>query len=164
MATEEVPKLESRAYINGHFTPSLTQPPSLITITSPSTFLPLGAVEAASSQDVEFAVAAASAAFKGPWSLFTGSQRAACLNKFADLFEEIAPRVAEVESLRFVLYVSERYSLVGCLASFVFLRTRLCSNSLFFCIRYADSEILMQCGNADCCASRLVGAGCDQVF
>ena len=73
MATKEVPKLESRAYINGHFTPSLTQPPSLITVTSPSTFLPLGTVEAASSQDVDFAVSAASAAFKGPWSLFTGS-------------------------------------------------------------------------------------------
>lgn len=48
---------------------------------------------------MDAAVSAAEAAFNGPWSTFTGSQRAACLNKYADLFEAIIPRVSEVESL-----------------------------------------------------------------
>jgi aldehyde dehydrogenase (NAD+) len=99
MATNGTSNLESRAYINGFFTSSLTSPPSLIPITSPSTGRLVGQVEAASSLDVDAAVSAAEAAFKGPWSAFIGSERAACLNKFADLLEAIVPKVAEVESL-----------------------------------------------------------------
>ena len=99
MVATELPKLESCAYINGSFTSSLTQPATIISVTSPSTGKVIGEVEAASSLDVDAAVSVATAAFQGPWSAFTGSQRAACLSKFADLFEEIVPRVAEVESL-----------------------------------------------------------------
>jgi aldehyde dehydrogenase (NAD+) len=99
MATTETLKLESRAYINGSFVSSLTQPPNIISITSPSTGSIVGHAEAASSLDVDAAVSAATAAFKGPWSTFTGAQRAACLAKLADLFEAIIPKVAEVESL-----------------------------------------------------------------
>jgi aldehyde dehydrogenase (NAD+) len=71
MATTETLKLESRAYINGLFVSSLTQPPDIISITSPSTGSIVGHVEAASSLDVDAAVSAATAAFKGPWSTFT---------------------------------------------------------------------------------------------
>jgi aldehyde dehydrogenase (NAD+) len=99
METNSTSKLESRAYINGSFVSSLTQPPTTIKVHSPSTNSLVGHVEAASSLDVDAAVSAATSAFHGPWSSFKGSERAACLNKFADLFETIAPRVAEVESL-----------------------------------------------------------------
>ena len=40
----------------------------------------------AGPEDVDIAVSAAKAAFTiGPWSTFTGAQRAACMHKFADL-------------------------------------------------------------------------------
>ena len=99
MATTSALELESRAYINGSFTASIEQPPTTISVRSPSTGAIVGHVEAAGPLDVDAAVSAAAAAFKGPWSTFTGAQRAACLAKFADLFEAILPRVAEVESL-----------------------------------------------------------------
>lgn len=45
-------------------------------------------------------MSAAQEAFKhGPWAKFTGQQRAACLNKFADLIEKNAERLAHVETL-----------------------------------------------------------------
>ncbi len=54
----------------------------------------------ASEQDIEEAVLAAQAAFTaGPWSSFTGSQRAACLNKFADLLEKNAEELAYLDAI-----------------------------------------------------------------
>lgn len=54
----------------------------------------------ASEADVDRAVAAADEAFRrGPWSTFTGSERAACLSKFADLVEQNAEQLAYAESL-----------------------------------------------------------------
>lgn len=54
----------------------------------------------ASEADVDAAVASASKAFKtGPWSKFSGEQRAACLNKLADLIDENAKEIANFESL-----------------------------------------------------------------
>jgi aldehyde dehydrogenase (NAD+) len=44
-------------------------------------------------------VAAAKAAFKGPWKKFTGAQRAACMNKLADLIEENIDELARLESI-----------------------------------------------------------------
>lgn len=45
------------------------------------------------------AVTAARAAFEtGDWSRFTGAQRAACMNKFADLLESKAAKIARIES------------------------------------------------------------------
>lgn len=57
-------------------------------------------VQIAAKEDIDHAVAIAQKAFQqGPWATFTGSQRAACLNKLADLVERDAERLAYAESL-----------------------------------------------------------------
>lgn len=54
----------------------------------------------AGKDDVERAVSSSLEAFhNGPWAKFSGAQRAACMNKFADLVEEKAEYLAHVESL-----------------------------------------------------------------
>ncbi|KAL3474477.1 Aldehyde/histidinol dehydrogenase [Aspergillus californicus] len=50
-------------------------------------------------EDVDNAVAAARAALNGPWSKFTGLQRAKCLYKLADLLEKNAKEAAYYESI-----------------------------------------------------------------
>lgn len=57
-------------------------------------------IPVAGKQDIDRAVAAADEAFRrGPWSSFTGPQRAACLSKLADLVEHNAEDLARTESL-----------------------------------------------------------------
>lgn len=57
-------------------------------------------VQLASKADVDRAVSAAKNAFRyGAWAKYTGIQRAACLNKFADLVEKHAERLAYAEAL-----------------------------------------------------------------
>ncbi|KAH6688489.1 aldehyde dehydrogenase [Plectosphaerella plurivora] len=54
----------------------------------------------AGKRDVDRAVAAGRQAFrKGPWASFTGIQRGACLNRFADLVEKNVEHLAYCESL-----------------------------------------------------------------
>lgn len=54
----------------------------------------------AGREDVDRAVAIAKEAFrKGPWAKFNGGQRAACLQRFADLVEKNVERLAQAESL-----------------------------------------------------------------
>ena len=52
----------------------------------------------ATPEDVGKAVAAAHAAFKGPWRTMTASARGAILRRFADLVAENADRIGEIES------------------------------------------------------------------
>ncbi|KAF2811786.1 aldehyde dehydrogenase [Mytilinidion resinicola] len=49
--------------------------------------------------DVDTAVSSARTAFHGPWSKFTGGQRGAVLNKFADLLDANAEEAAFYESI-----------------------------------------------------------------
>ncbi len=57
-------------------------------------------VQVAGEADVDAAVAAARAAFKsGPWKTFSGAQRAACMNKFADLLEANIERLVKLETI-----------------------------------------------------------------
>ncbi|KAK3115289.1 hypothetical protein LTR53_005512 [Teratosphaeriaceae sp. CCFEE 6253] len=50
--------------------------------------------------DIDRAVTAALHAYReGPWSTYNGGQRARCMLKFADLAEQHAARLAEIESL-----------------------------------------------------------------
>jgi acyl-CoA reductase-like NAD-dependent aldehyde dehydrogenase len=60
----------------------------------------LANVAGASNVDVDRAVAAARAAFdSGPWRTMAGSARAILMNKLADLIEENAQELAEIESI-----------------------------------------------------------------
>lgn len=56
-------------------------------------------VQAAGEADVDAAVAAARAAFKGSWKKFSGAQRAACMNKLADLIETNLEKLSKLETI-----------------------------------------------------------------
>jgi aldehyde dehydrogenase (NAD+) len=57
-------------------------------------------VQVAGPEDVDLAVEAATNAFKkGEWPKFSGAQRAACMLKFADLFEQNLERLAKLETV-----------------------------------------------------------------
>src|SRR5688572_12003444 len=69
------------------------------TVLDPATGEPLAEVADASAADAERAVAAAKAAFRrGGWSRITPGERAAVLDRLADLLEERADEFARVES------------------------------------------------------------------
>ncbi|PVH69722.1 putative aldehyde dehydrogenase [Cadophora sp. DSE1049] len=58
------------------------------------------AIQVAGPEDVDLAVQYARAAFTtGPWSKYTGFQRAACMNKFADLIEKHAGEIAKLDTI-----------------------------------------------------------------
>ena len=55
---------------------------------------------AAGEREVDAAVSAARNAFKsGPWSTFSGAQRAKCMLKFADLLEERADEFTHLDPI-----------------------------------------------------------------
>lgn len=56
-------------------------------------------MQAASKNDVDLAVRAASAAFKGPWTTMSPRQRGLILLKLADLMEEYKEELATIESV-----------------------------------------------------------------
>lgn len=57
-------------------------------------------VHSASAEDIEAAVKAAREAYEsGPWTTFTGAQRAKCINKLADLLDANAKEIAYQESI-----------------------------------------------------------------
>jgi acyl-CoA reductase-like NAD-dependent aldehyde dehydrogenase len=69
------------------------------TTVDPSTGAPIAEIAIASQQDIDAAVAAARAAFEGPWRKLTGIQRGDLINKLADLIAENAQELAELESI-----------------------------------------------------------------
>tara|TARA_R110002020_G_scaffold2136_15_gene9810 strand:+ start:301 stop:1728 length:1428 start_codon:yes stop_codon:yes gene_type:complete len=95
---------ETRLFINGGFVEG--QGPADVAF-EPARGTPLAEVASASPAQVDAAVAAAAAAFKG-WARTTPKQRSAALWRIADLIEERADALASVESrnagkpLRFV--------------------------------------------------------------
>ena len=69
------------------------------TVVDPATGDPLAEVADGSAADAERAVAAAKAAFRrGDWSRITPGERAAVIDRMADLLEERADEFARVES------------------------------------------------------------------
>jgi len=66
---------------------------------NPATGRRLATVAEGQAEDIDAAVAAARAAFDGPWSSLTPSQRGKVLWKIGDLIEEHGETLAEIESL-----------------------------------------------------------------
>ncbi|CAK7240642.1 MAG: hypothetical protein STHCBS139747_002088 [Sporothrix thermara] len=86
-------------YIANEFTAS-TCPDKLTLINPFDDTVVADNVPVAAQKDIDHAVSVAKDAFlHGPWATFTGAQRAACLNRFADLVERDAERLAYAESL-----------------------------------------------------------------
>lgn len=69
------------------------------TTTNPSTGAPLAEIAAASTEDVDAAVAAAFDAFTGEWGRLAPSRKGLLLNRLADLVEQDLDRLAALESL-----------------------------------------------------------------
>jgi len=92
------PDFESRLYINGEFVPA--KGTERLTLHNPwDESVVASDVQVANAEDVDIAVAASRAAFKGPWKKFTGAQRSAAMLKFADLVEKNIDTLARLESL-----------------------------------------------------------------
>ena len=66
---------------------------------NPATGQPLADLAAASSADVDAAVAAATSAFKGEWGSLAPSRKGLLLNRLADLVERDTEILAQLESL-----------------------------------------------------------------
>lgn len=66
---------------------------------NPATGQPLAEIALADEHDVDAAVQAAAAAFRGPWSQLVAADRAALLFKLADLIDAHADALAELETL-----------------------------------------------------------------
>lgn len=56
-------------------------------------------VPIAGEQDVDLAVAHAEAAFNGPWSQFSASQRSACLHNLAELMGSRTESILKLDSM-----------------------------------------------------------------
>lgn len=56
-------------------------------------------IQVADETDVDLAVAAARAAFEGPWRSLTGSERGELMIKFADLFVERMDEICLLETV-----------------------------------------------------------------
>ncbi len=70
-----------------------------IAVEDPATGEVVAHVPAGNAQDVDRAVSAACAAFRGPWRRLTPQERGRLLWKLADLIEDRAQEFAELESL-----------------------------------------------------------------
>ncbi|KAH6691199.1 aldehyde dehydrogenase [Leptodontidium sp. MPI-SDFR-AT-0119] len=92
-------EIPTKLFINNEYVESKSN--ERISLSNPTNDIAITKdVRVASQEDVDIAVAAANTAFtQGPWSSFSGSQRAACLHKVAALIEQNADRLAHLESL-----------------------------------------------------------------
>ncbi|KAK2789862.1 aldehyde dehydrogenase (NAD(P)(+)) ald5 [Emmonsiellopsis sp. PD_33] len=84
-------------FINNEFVKSIDGK-SFETI-NPHNEKPIAAVQEASEKDVDVAVAAARAAFEGPWKVVPPSNRGRMLTKLADLMERDIDTLAAIEAL-----------------------------------------------------------------
>lgn len=87
-----------KLYINGAYTPS--QSSAFFALRNPKdNTLVASKVPIAGPADVDTAVEFAYAAFQGPWSTFSASQRTACFLKLADLLENRLTDIITLDSL-----------------------------------------------------------------
>jgi phenylacetaldehyde dehydrogenase len=89
---------EPRQYLNGRFTQGHAR--DRIDVIEPSTATLLTTIASGTSADVDDAVAAARSALKsGPWAEMKPNERQRLLLKLADLIEEHAQTIGEIETL-----------------------------------------------------------------
>nr|AAK18075.1 truncated aldehyde dehydrogenase ALDH67 [Aspergillus nidulans] len=88
-------------------------------VINPSNEKVITSVHEATEKDVDVAVAAARAAFEGPWRQVTPSERGILINKLADLMERDIDTLAAIESLdngkAFTMAKVDLANSIGCL-------------------------------------------------
>lgn len=95
---ESLPNGFTRHYINGEYVDS-TSGETFDLYNPKDNSIVAKHVPIAGAADVDRAAACAEAAFKGPWSKFSSSQRTACLLKLADLLEDQFMEILTLDSL-----------------------------------------------------------------
>ena len=70
----------------------------VVETTDPATGRPWARVATGGARDIDRAVAAAGEAFAGPWRRMPAWERAGLIRRFAELYREQAPRLAELET------------------------------------------------------------------
>ncbi|ALG85371.1 aldehyde dehydrogenase family protein [Gordonia phthalatica] len=91
----DISTLSTGLFIGGEW----RQPSERFTTLNPSTGTPLADLAAASAAEVDSAVDAATAAFRGEWGALAPSRKGALLNRLADLVERDLEQLAHLESL-----------------------------------------------------------------
>lgn len=85
-------------FIDGTFSPSVEENPTLFTSINPATSAPLARIHEASPRDLQHAVDAATKAFE-TWSKTTPVERSRILNKAVSILRDRNDEIARVESL-----------------------------------------------------------------
>ncbi|EOD51036.1 putative aldehyde dehydrogenase protein [Neofusicoccum parvum UCRNP2] len=97
-AADKGSSLKSNFFINNEYTPPSND--NVIPLYNPATEEFITSVPIAGRAEVDAAVAGAWEAFKnGPWSTFTGAERAKRMLKLADLIEENIEELVALETL-----------------------------------------------------------------
>ncbi|AZG46664.1 aldehyde dehydrogenase family protein [Gordonia insulae] len=91
----DISNLHTGLYIGGEWRDGR----DTFTTLNPATGQPLAELAAADAGDVDAAVSAATAAFRGDWGALAPSRKGALLNKLADLVERDVEQLAALESL-----------------------------------------------------------------
>ena len=91
----DISQLHTGLYIGGEWRDADTT----FTTLNPATGQPLTELAAADADDVDAAVDAATAAFRGDWGALAQSRKGLLLNKLADLVERDSEQLAALESL-----------------------------------------------------------------
>ena len=88
---------EHKLFINGDWQDARTG--DTMPVIDPATEAQISSIQLAGAEDVDAAVASASAAFKGDWSKLTSYQRTRMMLKLADLIDANMQTLAELEVL-----------------------------------------------------------------
>jgi betaine-aldehyde dehydrogenase len=91
----DISSVNTELFVDGAWIPASAS----FTTFNPATGEPLADLAAASSTDVDTAVTAATAAFRGDWGALPPSRKGALLNRLADLVERDGETLARLESL-----------------------------------------------------------------
>jgi len=89
---------DQHLFIDGAFSPSVEENPTLFTSINPATGAPLARIHEASPRDLQLAVDAATKAFE-TWSKTTPVERSRILNKAVSILRDRNDEIARVESL-----------------------------------------------------------------
>ncbi|KAF4318576.1 hypothetical protein BBO99_00006998 [Phytophthora kernoviae] len=95
--SSEVPVKQTNLFINNKFVPSVTG--KTFETFNPATEEKIANVAEAGTADIDAAVAAARAAFNGPWRTMAPAERGRLMHKLADLIEENIDELAALEAL-----------------------------------------------------------------
>lgn len=98
LLSSPIPVTFSKIYLNGAY--STPHSPNTFSLLNPKdNTLVANRIPVADNVDVDIAVAAAEAAFKGPWANFSAAERSSCFYRLVDLLEDELPSILHLDSL-----------------------------------------------------------------